>query len=866
MPRDVNIPKWPYRFFKWYCRKDRFEELHGDLEEFFYDRLEERNLRYARFQYTLDVFRCCRSYAWKKNSQTHSKFNQLIMFKNYFKTSMRSMMRNPLSSFINVFGLSVAIGICLIVYAFMDYEFSIDQHHENKNEVFLVTYFVDKEGETLQYGKSPVLLAEALKIDYPQVKATCRIEDRNVVVKYENKVFHEQVRYTDPDFLTMFTFPLKWGDPSTLKDLNSVIISEEMSEKYFGDVNPIGYDIVLKFDENIKKSFKVTGVGQAFPSAHQIEFDFLINFENFGFSHPDVAFNDWYKLLDATFVQVSDPEDIHTISAGMNVYRDLVNDTHNDWKINAFQFEQLSTLFEHSEYISESITYNYDAAGRITMPILGLFMLVLSCFNYINIAIVSAAKRLKEIAVRKTIGASRSSTVIQFLTENVLVTLLATVMGVFLATTVFLPWFVNLADIDLSIDLTDFQLWVYLTLVALTTGIVSGIYPAFYIAKFQAVSILKGTMRFGKKNLLTKVFLCIQLILVCVLITAAVVFTQNTAFQKNRGWGYNKDQVVYMQLPDPTSYQELYGAFQQNSNVTALCGSEHHLGHQVDYPVVHTPERKYETRRVGVSPEYFGTLGIELVEGRFFEPNHQGDQNAVVVNELLVQNFGFKDPIGESFKIDSVRYSIIGVVENFHIYSFYDKIRPTFFSLADPSTYQYLTLKVKPGTEYEMYDQLREQWAGLFPDTPFQGGHQADVWGMTYYEEEGKQGDFMRAVALVAVLLASLGFYGLVSLNVSGRVREFSIRKALGAGYSSIARQVTKQYLILIVLALLVGVPLSYQLVVSLLDLLYEYPMPVGIVEVVISIGILLLILFSVISTQVKKVFETNPVEGLKVE
>ncbi|WP_456461998.1 ABC transporter permease [Reichenbachiella sp.] len=860
-----QLPKLYLKLFEWFCKTELFEELQGDLEEAFEENIKLYGVRKARNIYRLEVLKMIR-FSVVGFGQFHSKFNHLIMLTNYFKTSMRSMMRSPLSSFINVFGLSVAIGICLVVYAFMDYEFSIDQHHENKNEVFLVTYFVDKEGETLQYGKSPVLLAETLKLDYPQIKATCRIEDRNVVVKYENKVFHEKVRYTDPDFLTMFTFPLKWGHAQSLNDLNSIIISEEMSEKYFGDMNPVGFDLVLKFDEQKKKTFTVTGVGQPFPKAHQIEFDFLINFENFGFSHPEVDFNDWYKLLDATFVQVADAQDIHTISAGMNTYRDLVNDTHNDWKMVSFQFEQLATLFDHSEHISESITYNYDAAGRITLPVLGLFMLMLSCFNYINIAIVSASKRLKEIAVRKTIGASRLSTVIQFLTENVLVTLFAVVMGVFLALTTFLPWFVNLSEMPLAIDLTDYRLWVFLIAMALVTGVVSGLYPAFYIAKFQAVSIFKGSLKFGKKNILTKVFLCVQLILVCVLITAAVVFTQNTSFQLTRDWGYNKEQVVYMQLPDPSAYEALFGAMQQNPNVVDLCGSEHHLGKQVDYPVIHTPHRKYEARRIGVSPNYFQTLGIELSEGRFFMPDHKSEQRAVVVNQLLVQNLGLTDPIGESFKIDSLKYTIIGVVEDFHIYNFYDKIRPTFFSLADPSSYQYLSLKVRPGSEYEIYDVLRAQWATLFPETPFKGGHQTDVWGMSYFEEEAKQGDFMRAVALIAILLASLGFYGLVSLNVSGRVREFSIRKALGAGIGSVTRLVTKQYLLLITFALTIGIPISYLLIVSLLDLLYEYPMPIGTLEVGISIALLLIILFSVIGTQIKKIFEMNPVDGLKVE
>ncbi|WP_420581736.1 ABC transporter permease [Reichenbachiella sp.] len=788
------------------------------------------------------------------------------MLKNYFKTSMRSMMRNPLSSFINVFGLSLAIGVSIVVYSFMDYQFSMEQFHENKNEVFMVTYFVDKEGQTLQYGKSPVLLADALKTDYSQVKATCKIEDRAVIVKRENKVFHEEVRYTDPSFLTMFTFPLKWGDPGSLEGLNNIIISEEMSEKYFGDVDPIGYDLILKFDTDKKKTFTVTGVAKKFPDAHQIEFDFLINFENFNFSHPEVAFDDWYKLLDATFIQVEQASDIEILQAGMGKYRDLVNSTHDGWEIIDFQFEQLTTLFDHSQYISESITYNYFAAGRITLPILGLFMLALSCFNYINIAIVSAARRLKEIAVRKTIGANKSSTMMQFLVENVLVTFLALLEGTCLAVLLFLPWFADLSEMPLSVDFGAVKLWVFLLVITLITGLLSGWYPALYISKFQAATIFKGSFRLGKKSVLTKVFLCIQLILVCVLLSAAVIFTKNTSFQYARTWGYDKDQVLYVQFPESSAFDELYGFWSQQSAVISLSGSTHHLGHQVNYPVINRHERKYEAREIAVAPDYFETLGLNLIEGRFLKDNFQSDQNSVIVNEDFVKKLMLTDPLAESFKIDSVQFHIVGVVSDFHIYSFYDKIRPTFFTLADKEEYQFLSLKVKPGSEYEVYDQLREQWASLFPETPFLGGHQEDVWGMGYYESEAQQGNFMRAVAGIAILLASLGFYGLITLNVSGRVKEFSLRKALGAGLKSIAFQVSKQYFILVFLALLVGVPLAYILMTALLDLLYEYPMPIGWMELCFSVLILLAILGVVIGSQVRKVSKSSPAEGLKLE
>ncbi|MEP1791755.1 permease prefix domain 2-containing transporter, partial [Reichenbachiella sp.] len=366
MSKKVQIPKLVHTFFKWYCRSERYEELHGDLEEFFYDRVEEQGLRKARLLYLFDVIRCCQPYAWKRiNSQTHSKLIHIIMLKNYFKTSIRSMMRNPLSSFINIFGLSVAIGICLVVYGFLTYDVSIDSFHEKKNEIYLTTFFADKEGTQKQYGEMPRPLGELLNQDFAQLKSVCRVNDRNTIVKYEDRVFHEQVRYTDPEFLEMLSFPLKWGNRTSLADVNSVILSDEMSIKYFGNENPIGKDLLLKFDMDNSKTFTITGVAQPLPKAHAIKFNFLINFENMKIADPNYDVTDWNQLIDALLVEVNDPEDVSLIEQGMNRYIALHATAQSEMVISSFSLEQLATLREKYEDITGYFKGNVSREARI---------------------------------------------------------------------------------------------------------------------------------------------------------------------------------------------------------------------------------------------------------------------------------------------------------------------------------------------------------------------------------------------------------------------------------------------------------------------------------------------------------------------
>src|SRR5687768_7057201 len=230
-PNPINPPKWPLKFLRFFVKKEYLEEIEGDMEEIFYDNVERLSIRKARRIYTWEMLKLFRPILLK-NLRHNTSLNHYPMFKNYFKTSFRSLMKNPLTSSINVIGLSVAIGICLVVYAFLEFDHSIDQFHKNKNQVYLATFFANRDGAPQQYGLTPRPLGEMLKGDFAQIKNVCRIEDGNVVVKYEDNVFHERVRYTDAAFLEMFTFPLKWGTTSSLSDLNSIILSEEMSIKY----------------------------------------------------------------------------------------------------------------------------------------------------------------------------------------------------------------------------------------------------------------------------------------------------------------------------------------------------------------------------------------------------------------------------------------------------------------------------------------------------------------------------------------------------------------------------------------------------------------------------------------------------------
>lgn len=868
MKQQPTLPRIPHSFFRWYCREERYEELHGDLEELFYERVTQLGLTKARLYYTLDVIRCCQPYAWSKPKNQANPSFKFMMYKNYYKTALRILMKNPLNSFINIFGLSVAIGFCIFVYAFARWTYGTDQFHEHKNEVYLTTFFSNRDGSDQQFGRTPRPLGEMMRNDFPQIKKVCRVEDRDVIIKQGDNVFHERMRYTDPEFLEMFTFPLKWGTPGSLKDVNSIILSEEMSTKYFGDADPTGQIILVKFDKDRSKEFKITGVAAEFPKAITIRFNFLINIQNFDTSEPGYDFHDWNAFVSATLIQVDNPLDISIIRQGMDKYRVLQNKAvDEDWAISSFSFEPLATLHKASEYIRDDISRssksNYSSVRY--MIVIGSFMLILACFNYINIAIVSAAKRLKEIGVRKSIGANRGAVIVQFLSENIVITFFALIFGVILGYTFFVPGFEFLWSFNMDFRFNDPTLWLYLPLILLLTGILSGAYPAFYISKFQAVGILRGSVKFGKKNPLTKMFLGIQLVLACIFITGAVMFTQNSSYMAKRGWGYNQSEALYAVVPDQAAYEQLHALMIQSPDVVSVSGSTHHLGKINTTAVLRFPDRQYEADQVSVGATYFETMGLQVLEGRAFNDHEGSDKQAIVVNELLVKNMAWSNPVGQQFKIDSIQYEVVGVVKDFHSYSFARMIQPTIFKLADKADYRYLSMRVRPGTEMKAYTLLQSKWTELFPEIPFNGGYQEDVWG-NYFAEIKIHGIVWRVIALIAISLAALGLYGLVVLNVTGRVKEFSIRKVLGAGIKNIAVAIYEQYALLFLIALVIGAPLSYRMIKLVFDTSYEYHMPVDFSGAAAAVVILILVLLITVSTQIKKVSKTNPVSGLKVE
>jgi putative ABC transport system permease protein len=552
----------------------------------------------------------------------------------------------------------------------------------------------------------------------------------------------------------------------------------------------------------------------------------------------------------------------------MEKYRAIQNKAvTEDWAITKFGFAPLATLHILSEDIRDDISRssktNYTSI--IFMVAIAIFMFALACFNYINIAIATAAKRLKEIGVRKSIGATRRVVVIQFLAENIVITFFALVVGVIFGRTFFITGFESLWNFDMDFRFADPALWIFLVIILFITSIGSGIYPSLYISRISIVGILKGSVTFGDRNLITKIFLCLQLVFACMFITMSVMFAQNTTYLTERSWGYDPGEILYARAPDNTAFEKLRAKMTQVPDVVSVSGSTHHVAKTNAITILHFPDRELEVDQLEVDPTYFETMGLQIIDGRPFKDHDGADKHAVVVNEKMAATMLWEKPVGQLFMIDSVQYEVVGMLKDFHNYSFAKGVRPMIFTVADKNDYRYLSLRTREGAAIKTYNALQENWISLFPEIPFDGGFQEDAWGF-YWKEIGIYKLVWRVFAFFAVVLAALGLYGLIRLNVAGRTKEFSIRKVLGAGIKHISASVTNRYLWLLIVAVIIGGPGGFILAKWVITNSYEYHMPITISGVSISVLILLLVFFLPMVTQVRKVLLANPVEGLKEE
>lgn len=789
------------------------------------------------------------------------------MFKSYLKLAYRNLFKNKLYAFINIFGLAVAIGCTMVVFTFVDDQYGRDSFHENGENIFLVGNIIDRNGNQQLWGDAPLPLGAAMEADFPQIKRVARVRERGGAFRYGDKVFNEGVWFVDPAFLDMFTFPLKEGEKEVLRDPAAIIISEEMATKYFGEESPIGKQVTISFQEEKVETFFVKGVAEKFSRKASFSFDVLITMDKLPATGVK-DMNSWNEWARATFIEMHNPADLSILQGQMEKYMTLQHAVNQDWPIAGFTFDNLYNLSVNSHQVRGDISRGSQPTARLVLMIIGAALLLLACFNYMNIAIASATRRLKEIGIRKVVGGRQFQLIYQFLGENLLICLVALAIGVALGYSVFLPAFNSLFDgTGLELDLFgNMNAWLYFLGLLVFTAVVAGAYPAFFVSSFRPVAIFSGKLKITSKSLFTRVLLTIQFVFAFILISAAILFTQNSEYLKNMDWGYNQSQAIMVRLEGKKHYELYRDALQENPDIEMLAGSRNHFGRSWGTSVIEIAAKKHEVHRFDVGENYLETMGVPLKSGRNFDVNLKTDEHVALVNETFVKSMKWEDPLGQQFRTDSTLYSVIGVVSDFHYDNFHDAIEPTIFRIRNESDMMnFIAVRAKAGKVFQTADFMKSTWKKLFPDAPYNGMIQDEIYE-AFYREETNISKLFSFIALVATMLSCMGLFGLVSLNIAKQMKEISIRKVLGASIVNIAHLVNRQFIWLIVIAVLVATPLGFVALNALLDDIYEYHIPIGGSPFLLAGLIFLVTALVTVSSQIYKAVVANPVDALRNE
>lgn len=789
------------------------------------------------------------------------------MLKNYLKIALRNIWKSKLYFGINVMGLGIALACSIIAYLNFAFDQSFDAFHEKRDSIYRVNMIRQSNG--LEYGLAPLPLGSAAARDIPGIRRCVRVEYGQAAVKRGETVLSESIQYVDPEFFELFDFPLVAGSYETLNDRNKILISETVAKRYFGEENPIGKELVLHPGEPHQFSLLVGAVLAERPMNSSIDYSLITHFDKLLVDGKKQAPDDWSFFAALTFFELDGHHLPSAITGELNErYLGLHNQHIGRLKASSYVLEPFTEAAHRAardevrgNYLRQSLPVP-AVWGPIVMAIL---LLLTACLNFTNTAISAAGRRLKEIGIRKVMGGTQRQLIWQLLGENFLICLMALVAGLVLVE-VFLPPYNQMWPyLHLEANyLSDWPLLAFLAGILALTALLAGAYPAFYISGFRPVAIFRGKLQFGGSNLFTRILLGVQVMIALVAVLAGLAFARNAAFQQQADVGYSRHGLLGCVVNSEAEFQRLEQALKSNPKVEGFAGTTHHLGYGVRGQDLEARGERYDILHMGIGKGYLELMGFEMAEGRPFDDELESDNRSMLVNERLVQEFGWEEPIGQQVVMDSVTYTIVGIVKDF-VQDFFNPVTPLAFTRAEPEDYRFLVLRTSTGNLLAMEEELRARWAELFPYQPYRGFFQDEVLAQELSITNNIKWMFL-FLAAVAILLSMAGLFAMVSLNVLKRLKEIAIRRIVGARAHHIAFLLNKNYLWIFALAAILGTAGGAFLAWKLMDSIFAIHaglnpgMMAG-----AALGVVLLAL-GTISLKVFGVLRVNPAEILRRE
>jgi putative ABC transport system permease protein len=800
------------------------------------------------------------------------------MLRHYLKIVFRSLKKHKGYSFINISGLAIGMAVCILIMMWVVNELSYDRFHEKADYIYRVTMDLEA-GSTLHTPVTLTAVGPALVRDFPEVLQSTRILPPNrVAVKYEDKMFQEtRVGYAENSIFDIFTLPFVSGDPKTaLEAPYSVVITESMAKKYFGDEDPLGKILRL----NNERDFAITGVVKNVPSNSHFIFNMLCSFQTF-IKEGDVQDDQWFDVRFFTYLLLDENVDPKKLEEKIPGFLDkyigeMIKASGGSIRLSLQPLKRIHLYsdFERDMSANSDITYVYLFSG------IALFVLLIAGINFINLSTARSATRAQEVGMRKTLGAVRSRLIGQFLGESLIYSILSMLLGMLLLK-LSLPLFNSLIDRDLSINflLAPWLIIAFLGL-AVVVGVFAGSYPAFFLSSFQPVRVLKGLLKVGASNSrFRRVLVVFQFAISIALIVSTLIVYKQIIFLKNTELGFNKAHVVAIPRMNDAirkSYRSIRGELLSLPGVIDVGASDlvPSRGHLVAsfLPEGFAEDQRQTMDYMNVDSHYLPVMGMEIIAGRNFSEDLATDQDeSILINETAAKKLGWKNPVGKRFVFrpppgqegETTYVSVIGVVKDFHMKSLREKIEPLVIFFDYDSLFT-VSLRMTPGSAMFTLDLLKKKWSELDPNRPFNYFFLDDAYDSQYRREEQMK-NITFYFSFLAIFIGCLGLFGMASFTAEQRTKEIGIRKVLGASIPGIVGLLAKEFVLLVVIANLIAWPVAYLAMNRWLQS-FAYRTGINPLIFVLSAVLALSIALFTVSYQAIRAALSNPVDALRYE
>ncbi|MBX3238586.1 MAG: ABC transporter permease [Chitinophagaceae bacterium] len=790
------------------------------------------------------------------------------MIKNYLKVALRNLKKGKLFSFINIAGLSIGMAVTLIIGLWVWDELSFDKYHKNYDHLGQVWQFVQFDAEKSSFNSVPIPIAKELRSKYPAVEAACvTTYNRDAILGIGNKKIVKRGMYAEPDFPGMMTIRMLKGI-SGLNDMHSVLLSVSMAKILFGAEDPLNK--IIRLDN--RADVKVTGVYEDFPENSSFkDVSFLAPWELFTSQdgYAKRASVEWDENSFQIFVQLKEGAGFAQVSSAIKDMR-MKLENPPAYKPEFF-IHPMSKWHLHGNFINGENTGGLIRYVKL-FGIAGIFVLLLACINFMNLSTARSEKRAKEVGIRKTIGSGRKQLLLQFFSESVLVSFIAFILCLLLVQ-LAMTLFNQVTDKKMAIPWNNIYFWLPAIAFCLITGLIAGSYPALYLSSFKPVKVLKGTFKAGRlASVPRKALVVFQFTVSITLIIGTMVVYRQIQHARDRSAGYNSNGLIEVTMRTPEIGKN-YEAFRRELLSTGYVKNISRSMGSVTDDYGGTTAVSWKGKTQGTSPmfiankvtyEYGETVGWNILSGRDFSQSFSTDTSAIILNQSAVQLMGLREPLNELVKLGGKDFRVIGVVSDMIKFSPFDQVKPSLFTVSPGATN---VINIRMAAQVPVSSALAKietVFKKYNPATPFEFKFVDEAYAAKF-SDEVKIGKLAGYFAALAIFISCLGLFGLASFVAAQRTKEIGVRKVLGASVFSVWKLLSKDFVLLVFISLLIASPLAYYFMHGWLEN-YRYRINISCWFFILAGAGALLLTVLMVSFQAVKAALANPVKALRME